>query len=371
MSDITPFTIKIPQAYLDDLQRRLENTRFMPPLADSQDYGIEVEYVKELVDYWKSDYDWREVETKLNTYPQFITKIDGQDIHFVHVKSKVPNATPIILTHGWPTSFVEYIPLIDKLVDPEAYGGTPAEAFDVVVPCMPGFAFSGPTTEKGWNRYRTAKAWAELMKRLGYKRYIAAGNDGGSLVSPEVGRIDSDHVAGVHVTQIFSFPSGDPEEFKKLPPEDLKKLEVLEWFNNSMSGFSKLQATKPHNLAHALADSPVGQLGWSLTLFGSAVSKEFIITNVMLYWLTNTAASSARFYYEDAHAADTPTEPTTVPIGLANFAFDFQSIRTFAERDHKKIVSWNTFNEGGHFATDMTPDLYVKDLRQFARKVMD
>jgi hypothetical protein len=266
-------------------------------------------------------------------------------------------------------TFVEYTVIVDRLVNPLANGGKSEDAFHVVIPSLPGFGFSGPTTQKGWNRYRIAKAWVTLMERLGYNRYIAAGNDAGSLISPEVGRIDRDHVIGVHVTQIFSFPSGDPAELKKLNAEDLKKLQFLQWFNDNMSAFNKLQSTKPQTLGHALADSPVGQLAWSSQLFGNSVSKDFIITNVMIYWLTNTGASSARLYYEDAHAKDAPKKPTIVPIGLANFANDFQSIRAFAERDHKNIVSWNVYGGGGHFPAEMTPDLYVKDLRLFANKV--
>lgn len=370
MSQVTEFKIAIPQPDLDDLRDRLARVRFANELPDGNaEPGLRVAYLARLVDYWKTEFDWRAVEARLNRFPQFMTEIDGQSIHFVHVRSAMPGATPILLTHGWPTSFVEYIDLVDRLVDPVAHGGQPEDAFHVVIPSLPGFGFSGPTTEAGWNRYRVAAAWAELMRRLGYDRYIAAGNDVGSLVSPEVGRIDPDHVAGVHVTQIFSFPSGDPEEFARLTPEEHEKLNVLKWFEASMSGFQKLQQTKPQNIGHAIADSPVGQLAWSAQLFGDAVSPEFIITNVMIYWLTNTGASSARIYYEDAHATDAPSAPTVVPLGLSNFAWDFQSIRTLAERDHRNIVQWNSHSSGGHFSAQMTPDILVADLRAFARQV--
>jgi len=370
MSAIKPFTINIPQADLDDLQSRLAHTRYTNELPDaSDDYGVKVGYVKDLVEYWKNEYDWRAVEAELNKIPQFTTEIDGQKIHFAHVRSSEPNATPILLTHGWPTTFVEYTGLIDKLTNPVAYGGKAEDAFHVVIPSVPGIGFSGTTNEPGWNRYRIAKAWKELMHRLDYKQYIAAGNDGGSFVSPEVGRIDEEHVLGVHVTQIFSFPTGTPGELDALSEDERKMLEIFEWFTTSMNGYEKLQQTKPQNLAHALADSPAGQLAWSGQLFGDSVSKEFVITNVMIYWLTNTSASSARWYYEDAHATEKPTEPTTVPMGLANFGFDFQSIRAFADRDHKNIISWNKYTEGGHFASEMTPDILVNDMREFAAKL--
>jgi pimeloyl-ACP methyl ester carboxylesterase len=370
MSTISQFKIAIPQSDLDDLNARLRQTRFVSELPEgNDDAGLRLDYITRLVDFWRDEYDWRSVEARLNQLPQYTTLIDGQRVHFVHVKSAELGARALLLTHGWPTTFVEYADVIDRLTNPEAHGGNADDAFHVVIPSIPGFGFSGPTTEAGWNRHRVARAWKELMRRLGYDRYIAAGNDVGSLVSPEVGRADPDHVMGVHVTQIFSFPSGDPAELARLTPEEHEQLKVLQWFEASMNGYQKLQQTKPQNIGHALADSPVGQLAWSAQLFGEVVTPEFIITNVMIYWLTNTGASSARIYYEDAHAADVPSTPTEVPIGLSNFAWDFQSIRSLAERDHSNIVFWNRHQVGGHFATQMTPDLWVEDMRQFARLV--
>jgi len=366
-SDLRPFRIDIPQAELDDLADRLARIRWTNELPGvGADYGVSVEYVRNLVEYWKSGYDWRAAEARLNEYPQFTTEIDGQNIHFLHVRSPEPDATPLILTHGWPTTVVEYLDVIDPLANPRAHGGDPADAFHLVVPSVPGFGFSGHTTEPGWSRYRIAGAWAELMRRLGYDRYGAHGNDGGSLISPEVGRVDPNHVMGVHVTQVFSFPSGDPAELASLSEEEMGKVRFLQWFYESMGAYDKLQAQAPQTLSHALADSPVGQLAWSCQLFGDAVSRDYILTNVMIYWLTNTSASSARLYYEDAHA-DAPTEPTTVPLGLANFANDFQSIRPFAERDHKNIVSWNVYDRGSHFAAHDAPDLLIDDIRAFYR----
>jgi pimeloyl-ACP methyl ester carboxylesterase len=368
-TEIHPFRIDIPQADLDDLQDRLDRTRWPDELPGAGwDYGVTLDYVKELAERWRSSFDWRKVEARLNEVPQFTTTIDGQNVHFLHARSPEPGAFPVIVTHGWPGSFVEFLDVIGPLTDPRAHGADPADALDLVIPSMPGFAFSGPTHEAGWDRYRIAKAWAELMRRLGYERYGAAGNDGGAFVAPEVGRSDPNHVAGIHVTQIFSLPSGDPAEMEGMSEADTAALQHLQWFWENMSAYNRLQATQPQNLAFALADSPVGQLAWSGQLFRDDVDPDFILTNVAIYWLTRTTASTMRFYYEDEHA-ERPTEPTTVPIGLANFANDFQSFRRFSERDHTNIVSWNTFDRGGHYAAHQEPELFAGDMRAFFRLV--
>ena len=245
--------------------------------------------MRRLTEQWLTTYDWRRWEERLNSYPQFVTEIDGQTVHFLHVRSADPDAIPLVLTHGWPNTFLEYVDLIEPLTAP-ANG---EQAFHLVIPSIPGFGFSGPTHEKGWNRYRTAAAWAELMRRLGYERYGAHGNDGGSYVSPEVGRIDPEHVIGVHVTQLFSFPSGDPAELENLTEEEQGYLQFLQFFNDNMGGYAKLQEQTPQNVAHALADSPTGQLAWVAQLL-SGCSDEHVLTNATIYWLTNTGASSAR-----------------------------------------------------------------------------
>ena len=376
---IRPFRIAIPQADLDDLQERLARTRWaneLPPeptdgvvqtgpVPPGWEYGVPLSYVRRLVGYWRDGYDWRTWEAKLNSYPQFTTEIDGQNIHFLHVRSPEPDATPLILTHGWPNSVVEYLDLIGPLTDPRASGGDPTDAFHVVIPSLPGFGFSGPTHERGWNRYRTARAWVELMRWLGYERYGTHGNDVGSYVAPEMGRIDPDHVIGVHVTQLFSFPSGDPAELEGLSQKEMEYVRFLQSFNDDMSAYAKLQQTQPQTLAHALADSPAGQLAWTAQLL-AATSDDHVLTNATIYWLTNTAASAARFYYEDQHAVH-PTEPTTAPTGLASFAFDFTTLRRFAERDHRYIVSWNEYERGSHWACQDAPDLLVGDVRAFFR----
>jgi pimeloyl-ACP methyl ester carboxylesterase len=378
MTQIRPFRIDISQADLDDLDERLARTRWTNELALGADaeavqagpvppgweYGVPLAYVQRLVEYWRNGYDWRTWEARLNAHPQFTTSIDGQDIHFLHVRSPEPAATPLILTHGWPNTVVEYLDLIGPLSDPRSHGADPADAFHLVIPSIPGFGFSGPTTEKGWGPNRVARAWAELARRLGYDRYGVHGNDAGAIISPKVGRVDPDHVIGVHVTQIFSFPSGDPAEFEGLSEQDMAKLTFLQSFNEEMSAFAQLQATKPQNLAHALADSPAGQLAWIGQLFGEAVSPDVVVTNATIYWLTNTAASSARFYYEDRHS-EKSDQPTTAPIGLAAFAYDFTPLRRFAERDHANIVHWNEYDRGGHWSAHDAPDLLIDDIRQF------
>src|ERR687895_2457969 len=302
-AEIRSFRIDIPQADLDDLADRLARTRWtneLPPeerrggvqtgpVPPGWEYGVPLDYVKNLVEYWQTGYDWREWEANLNSYPQFTTQIDGQNIHFLHVLSPEADALPLILTHGWPNTVVEFLGLIGPLSDPRAHGGGPAGAVHPVIPHLPGFGFSGPTTEAGWGSLRTARAWSELMERLGYDRYGAHGNDAGAIVAPLQGRVDPEHVIGVHVNQIFSFPSGDPNELEGLTQEELGYLSFLQGFVER-AVHDKVQAAQPQTIAHALADSPAGQIAWSGQLLGNALSKDQILTNVAIYWLTNTAA---------------------------------------------------------------------------------
>lgn len=257
--------------------------------------------------------------------------------------------------------------MIDPLTNPYAHTphiqrGEASDAFHLVIPSLPGSGFSGPTHERGWNRYRIARAWVALMQRLGYTRYGAVGNDAGSLISPEVGRIDPEQVVGVHVTQLFSFPSGDPVEMANLTSEEQAALQHLQWFWETMGAFNQLQSQAPQTIAHAIADSPAGLLGWLGQLI--ALDDDFTLTNIMIHWLCRTAGSSMRLYYEDAKA-EHPHQPTTVPIGLAGFANDFQSIRRLVERDHQQIVQWHTYDVGGHYAAHQAPVVLAKDVRQF------
>ena len=378
-NDIRPFHIAVPEADLDDLRVRLARARWtagqLPGIG--WDRGVPLTELKELVEYWIDGYDWRAHERRVNGYPQFVTQIDGTNVHFLHVRSSEPDAFPLLLTHGWPGTFVEYLDVIDLLTDPRAHGADAADAFHLVIPSTPGFAYSGPTPEVGWTIPRIARAWIELMHRLGYERYGAAGNDGGSMTSPVIGRLDPDHVTAVHVTQVFSFPSGDSAEFEGFGEEEYRRLAFLQRFMDEHSAYNKYQSTRPETLAHALADSPVGQLAWILDLlrgFGDhspeeneMLNADFALTLASTYWLTNTAGSSAEQYYENAHVPDEPQERGTIPTGVAVFADDFPSIRQLAERDHN-IVHWSEFDRGGHFSGTDAPDLLAADLRAFYSK---
>ena len=369
---IEPFTARTPQADLDDLRQRLATTRWAPEPPAGRDegaYGFPLSRLRRLVSRWQ-DFDWRRQEDRLNAYPQFRTVIDGQPVHFLHVRSAVPGALPVVLSHGWPGSVFEYLDLIGPLTDPVAYGGEPADAFHVVLPSLPGYGFSGPALAPGWGTRRIAAAWAELMAQLGYERYGAIGNDAGSMISPELGRLEPERVAGVHVTQLFSFPSGDPGELADLDRGEQEAMSVLNWFWQHKGAFNVLQGQQPQTLAHALADSPAGLLGWNGQLFDEALDDEFILANVSLYWLTGTAGTSIRHYYEDTHAAAAPPPgPTTVPVGLAAAADgDFRSIRRFAERDHARITSWTELpGVTGHYSAHTHPDQLAADIRSFFR----
>jgi epoxide hydrolase len=369
-SEPRPYQVDIAQADLDDLAARLSRTRFPDELSGvGWSYGVPLDYVRQLVEHWLNGYDWRAHESRINEHPQFVTTIDGEQVHFLHVRSPEPNALPLIATHGWPMSIVEYLDLIGPLTNPRAHGGNPADAFHLVLPSIPGVGFSGPTRQPGWDTLRIARAWAELMGRLGYQRYGAHGNDAGSQISPEIGRNDPDRVVGVHVTQLFSFPSGDPSEFANMTEQDMAAMKFLEEFTSGGGlAYNAYQSAQPQTLAYALQDSPAGWLAWVTQLFRQWADPDYIITNAAIYWLTGTIGSSIRRYYADAHpAAEAPTEPTATPTGVAIFAEDFQSVRKLADRDHANIISWNHYNRGSHFSPHDAPDLLLADIRDFFR----
>ncbi|MBX9427591.1 MULTISPECIES: epoxide hydrolase family protein [Streptomyces] len=378
-----PFRIDIPQAQLDDLHRRLDATRWPDELPGvGWDRGVPVGYLKELAEYWRTSFDWRVAEAQLNAHPQFVEEIDGAQVHFLHVTSPEPDATPLLLTHGWPGSVAEFLDVIGPLTDPRAHGGDPAEAFHLVIPSIPGYGFS-TLTETGWDTARIARAWAELMARLGYGKYIAQGGDAGAVISLELGRIDPEHVLGVHVNMLMTFPSGDPAEFEGLDERDQARLGKLARFDAELSGYMKLQQTRPQTLAYGLTDSPVGQLAWIVEKFldwtgatdlpEDAVDRDRLLTNVTIYWLTATAGSSAQFYYEGAAgvraaASGAVPPPVTVPVGVAVFPDDiFVPIRRFADRDLPNITHWTEFEQGGHFAALEQPAALTGDIRAFAR----
>ena len=372
---ITPFRIDIPQADLDELRDRLIHTRWPDQLAGvGWDYGIPLEYLQQLAEYWRTGYDWRVHEQQLNEFPQFTTTIDGQRVHFLHVRSPEPEAMPLIITHGWPGSIVEFMNIIGPLTDPRKHGADPADAFHLVIPSIPGFGFSGPTRETGWNIDRIARAWDELMRRVGYSRYGAQGGDWGSAISRELGVAFSEHLIGVHLNMLF--PQG-PSDLPDLTEEEKARLQALQKFRSTGSGYFAIQSTKPQTLAYGLTDSPAGQLGWITEKFGEwtdnglpdeAVDRDQLLTNVTLYWLTATAGSSARIYYEVAHSASFGSPgASSAPTGVAVFPREIvPPIRRFAELSNN-IVHWSEFDRGGHFAAMEVPDLLIGDVRDFFR----
>jgi pimeloyl-ACP methyl ester carboxylesterase len=381
---IAPFRIQIDQPKLDDLRTRLERTRWpdeLPGVGWSR--GVPLDYLKRLAEYWRSSYDWRANEARLNEFPQFTTSLDEQTFHFIHARSPEPNALPLLLSHGWPGSIVEFEKIIGPLTDPRRYGGDPADAFHVVAPSIPGFAFSTPLHQAGWNYQRIAQAFGELMLRLGYERYGAQGGDFGALISPQLGRIAPEHVVGVHVNaaSVGFIPFGPVPDDVMATFTDVEKarLAKLANFTTEEWGYNVLQSTRPQTLAYALTDSPVGQLAWIAEKFKAwtdtakelpeeAVDLDDMLTNVTLYWLTGTAGSSAQIYYENTHSADwTPAAPSPVPTGVAVFENDV-AIRRYAEQGNN-IVHWSDFSVGGHFAAMEQPDLLVDDVRTFFRRV--
>jgi pimeloyl-ACP methyl ester carboxylesterase len=371
---ISPYRIDISQGALDDLRDRLGRTRWPDELPGvGWDLGVPLDYLKGLAGYWATAYDWRGQEAALNEFAQFTTVIDGQNVHFLHVRSPEPEALPLLITHGWPGSIAEFLDIIGPLVDPAAHGGDPADAFHVIAPSIPGFGFSGPTHETGWNTVRVARAWVELMRRLGYERYGAQGGDTGALVSPELGRIDPEHLAGIHVNNLLTFPSGQLDD---LSDADQGRLKLMQRWQNEMSGYASIQSTRPQTLAYALTDSPAGQLAWIVEKFKEwtdpaaelpedAVDRDRLLTDVSIYWLTATAGSSARLYYEGAKSWGQANEPSAVPTGVAVFPMDI-TIRSIAESQHN-IVHWTEFDRGGHFAAMEAPDLLVADVKEFFR----
>ncbi|HEV2886393.1 MAG TPA: epoxide hydrolase [Jatrophihabitans sp.] len=382
-----PFRIEIPEADLEDLRSRLENTRWPDELSNvGWERGVPLDYLKDLAEYWRTSYDWRAAEAQLNEYPQFTTEIDGATVHFLHVRSPEPDAVPLLLTHGWPGSVVEFLDVIGPLSDPRAHGGNPADAFHLVIPSIPGFGFSSPLPPSGgWDVPRTANAWAQLMAELGYERYGAQGGDAGSPISLALGTMHPQHLIGVHVNMLLAFPSGDPTEFEGLSEFDGQRLGKLIQFDQHLSGYMKIMSTRPQTLAYGLNDSPVGQLAWIVEKYKEwtdsekvpedAVDRDRMLTVVSIFWFTRTAGSSAQFYYEGAEmlrlaASGAAPPPITVPVGVAVFPHDpFLPIRRFAERDIATINRWTEFDKGGHFAALEQPELLTADVQEFFRSL--
>ncbi|WP_411575359.1 epoxide hydrolase family protein [Streptomyces mutabilis] len=363
---IKPFRIDVPQADLDDLTDRLSRTRWPNEVADAGwDYGFPLARLKELAEYWRTGYDWRAHEAKLNELPHFTTEnelphftteIEGQNIHFVHLRSANPDALALILTHGWPGSFLEFLDVIEPL----------SRDFHLVMPSIPGYGFSGPTHERGWDATRVARAWAELMHRLGYERYGAQGGDFGAGISTALGAVAPEHVVGVHVNYLPTRPVPDADI--ELSEMDEARLDKIRQLMANRPPYQALQALTPQTIGYALTDSPVGQLVWIAERFAqwtdpeTPVSDERMLTDISLYWLTGTAASSARLHHDAPRGVQ---QPCPVPLGVAVFAHDItQSVRPLAERLYD-IRHWSEFEHGGHFAAMEVPELLAQDVRDF------
>jgi pimeloyl-ACP methyl ester carboxylesterase len=376
---IKPFRIDIPQSTLDDLASRLQNSRLPAALpGDDWDTGVPVSWLAELVDYWRTEYDWRKAEAELNAYPQFTTTIDGQQIHFLHVKSPEPDALPLVLTHGWPGSIVEFLDLIGPLTDPVAHGGDAADAFHLVIPSLPGFGFSGPVSKSGWTRAQVGRTWAELMEQLGYDRYGVQGGDIGGAVSPEVARAAKDKVVGVHTNGGPNLPPYplDDAELQRLTPLEQDRIGRIGTFLRDEFGYIAIQSTRPQALAYGLTDSPVGQLAWIMdkfrawtypmeTLPDQIIDRDRLLTNVMIYWLTGTAGSAAYVGYAQEQAWGATRENSGVPTAALVLAHDV-AIRRYSDKDNT-ITRWTDVDHGGHFAALEVPDLLITDVREFFR----
>lgn len=382
-----PFEIRIPQEQLNDLKQRIAATRWPDEIPGAGwSRGVPLAYLKDLGEYWHTTYDWRAAESRLNRFPQFMAKIDEANVHFIHVRSPEPDALPLILTHGWPGSFAEFADVIGPLTDPAAHGGDRADAFHVIIPSIPGYAFSGPTRQPGWDVPRVAEAWKELMRRLGYSRYAAQGGDWGSPISLRLGLADPEHVAGVHLNMCVTFPPQDPSALAQLDDADRARLEFTMHFQQDGMGWQRIQSTRPQTLAYGLTDSPIGQLAWIIEKFKEwtdsadspedAISRDQLLTNATIYWLTATAGSSAQLYHESTHMdADFFNTwggpwPLAMPVGVAVFPKDaVRPVRAWAEKIMPTLTHWTEFDRGGHFAAMEQPELFVGDIRAFARTI--
>jgi pimeloyl-ACP methyl ester carboxylesterase len=380
---LTPFRIDVSDDAIRDLEGRLARTRWpVESPGDGWTRGVPTEYLRELSAHWLLEYDWREHEARFNQHPQYTTSIDGQTIHFMRVRSAEPDARPLMLIHGWPGSFVEFTDVMGPLTNPRAYGGDPRDAFELVIPSIPGHGFSMPLTQVGWTHRRIAGAFVALMSLLGYERYGVQGGDAGAAIAPWLGRLTPDQVAGVHTNALVQIPSVFHIILRSLvgSKAEKKRIELFRHYFEEMMGYAQIQGTRPKTLAYGLNDSPVGQLAWILEKFKEwtdpssalpedAVAVDKILTNVSLYWFTGTAGSAANLYYETLHDPDFKQRPprSPVPTGVLVSTEDV-TIRSWAARENH-IVHWTELDHGGHFAALEAPEAFVRDVRSFFRGV--
>jgi pimeloyl-ACP methyl ester carboxylesterase len=389
-TDVRPFHVEIPEEKLDDMRRRIAATRWpSKELVPDRSQGVQLETLQELARYWETDYDWRKAESKLNALPQFTTEIDGVDIHFIHVKSRHENALPLIMTHGWPGSVIELLEAVGPLTDPTAHGGDAEDAFDLVLPSLPGYGFSAEPTEVGWDPGRTARAWAELMHRLGYTRYVAQGGDLGAIVTDAMGRQAPEGLLGIHMNLLITTlgaptpPPGDTEE-------ERAALDAINTFTTSGFGYFLEQSTRPQTIGYALLDSPVALAAWLLDhdtdsyykisgafLEGQPsgnLTQDHIVDNVTLYWLTDTGASAARAYWEigraQALAAGQAPPEVSLPVGFTTFPDEiFRAPRSWVEQSYPNLTYFNKVDKGGHFAAWEEPELFSAEVRAAFRSL--
>ena len=372
---IKPFKLAIADEMLVELRSRLVRTRW-PESETVADWsqGVPLARIKALCEYWAQDYDWRRCEARLNAFGQYHTCIDGLHIHFLHVRSRNPDAAPLILSHGWPGSVVEFLEVIDPLTDPVAHGGDAADAFHVVVPSLPGYGFSDKPTTTGWGVERIAAAWLTLMQRLGYRRFFAQGGDWGAAISTAIGMLGRAECAGVHLNFPLIYPGKD--DLALLSEAEQASVAAMKFYRQIDSGYAKLQRTRPQTLAYALTDSPAGQAAWIYEKLHawsdceseSALSRDAMLDNIMLYWLPANAASSARLYWQSLDFFK--TWPLTLPVGVSIYPKEiFRPSRRWAERHFANIIHWNETDRGGHFAALEQPELFVTELRDCFRKI--
>ena len=374
MSEINPYMIQISNDDLEDLKRRLLSTRW-PEKETVEDWsqGIPLSYIKEISDYWLNEYDWRSREEYYNSFPQFITNIEGLDIHFIHIKSPHEEAKPLIISHGWPGSIVEFHKVIKPLIDPVSFGGKAEDAFHLVCPTLPGYGFSGKPSQTGTGVERIAELWDILMNKIGYSKYFAQGGDWGSAVTIAIGKQNKGSCQGIHVNMPFAPPT--KEALENPSERDKIAFEGLGYYQEWGSGYSKQQSTRPQTLGYGLVDSPIGQASWIIEKFyewtdcnghpENILNKEELIDNVMFYWLTKSAISSARLYWESFGSfGGNPEEKLELPIGCSIFPKEIsRTPRSWAEQIYSNIVYWNELKKGGHFAAFEQPEIFINEIR--------
>ena len=380
MTEIEQFRIRVDDSTLEDLRLRLALTRFPDQIeGTSWEYGTPISYVRELVEYWRDEYDWREHEARLNQLDHFRARVDGQSIHFVHARSPHPDALPLLLIHGWPGSIVEFLDVIPRLTHPEEHGGRAEDAFHVIAPSLPGYGFSEPPRTPGWDVRRIAHAFIELMDRLGYRRYGAQGGDWGAQIATRIAALDAGHCAALHLNMPIAGPPAEPVP---LTEEEQDGLAAMARFQREEAGYAQVQGTKPHTLGMALNDSPAGLLSWIVEKFRTwsdcdgqpenVFTRDQLITNVMVYWVTQTITSSARLYWETMHSGVLQEAPqfVSVPTGVARYPQEeiLRFPRAWIEQRYN-VTHWAVMPRGGHFAAMEQPELFVDDLRTFFRTV--